>query len=89
MAKDANVIGTDMKGLTVRWSRFIEGVDMVYAGIRSMLEALDAETMGEALMRKGQVMERTTQSVVDKKEEKDAGEKTGSGGCTHKFLVII
>ena len=60
------------KEVTVRWSKMTDGVGLVFAGVMSMLEALDAGTARDIL---------TACKVEDgKKEGEDnAAEETGAG----------
>ena len=62
------------KEVTVRWSKMTDGIGLVFAGVMSMLEALDASTARDIM---------TACKVEDGgkagKEENDAAEETGAG----------
>ena len=61
------------KEVTVRWSKMTDGIGLVFAGVMSMLEALDASTARDIM---------TACKVEDGgkagKEENDAAEETGA-----------
>ena len=60
------------KEVTVRWSKMTDGIGLVFAGVMSMLEALDAGTARDIL---------TACKVEDGKKdgEDNAAEETGAG----------
>ncbi|MBP3205406.1 MAG: hypothetical protein J6I76_16300 [Oribacterium sp.] len=61
------------KEVTVRWSKMTDGIGLVFAGVMSMLEALDAGTARD-------ILQHVNQTEADKKEgEDDAAEETGAG----------
>lgn len=60
------------KEITVRWSKMTDGIGLVFAGVMSMLEALDAGTARDIM---------TACKVEDggKEGEDNAAEETGAG----------
>ncbi len=74
---NANGAKTDMKEITVRWDKFVDGVGMVFAGVHSMLEALDAAVMEDILNGNNQDKEKISVKAVE-----DAAEKTGAGSVS-------
>ena len=61
------------KEVTVRWSKMTDGIGLVFAGVMSMLEALDASTAKD-------ILQHINQTEADQKEGEDnAAEETGAG----------
>ena len=62
------------KEVTVKWSKMTDGIGLVFAGVMSMLEALDAGTARD-------IMTACNKEYGDKagKEETNAAEETGAG----------
>ena len=79
---DSTFTNEDVKNEgTVRWSKMTDGIGLVFAGVISMLEALDGGTMEDIL---------TTCKVEDGdksgKEESDTSEETGAGNVDDERL---
>ena len=61
------------KEVTVKWSKMTDGIGLVFAGVMSMLEALDAGTARD-------ILQHVNRTETDKKEGEDnAAEETGAG----------
>ena len=62
------------KEVTVRWSKMTDGIGLVFAGVMSMLEALDAGTARDIMAAC-----KIEDGGKAGKEENDAAEETGAG----------
>ena len=71
--KTAAVETAEKKEVTVSWHKMTDGIGLVFAGVLSMLEALDAGTASD-------IMNFVNQGSVGKKEgEANDAEDTGAG----------
>lgn len=60
------------KEVTVRWSKMTDGIGLVFAGVMSMLEALDAGTARD-------IMAACKVGAEEKEGEDNVAEETGAG----------
>lgn len=74
---ETNAIPVDTeekKAMTVSWRKLTDGIGLVFAGVLTMLEAMDAKTARDILDGYSQDI-----SGQAEQEEKENGEKTGTG----------
>ena len=65
----------EAKAVTVKLSKLTEGIGMVFAGVLTMLEALDASSANQLLER----FNATEESRTIHEDKPDAAEETGTG----------
>lgn len=69
------------KEVTVKWSKMTDGIGLVFAGVMSMLEALDAGTARDILTAcKAEDGEKAGKEVANAAEETGAGTVDGDAG---------
>lgn len=72
---NAAVNSEKMKEVTVKWGKFTDAVSLVFAGVISMLEAVDAKTARDIL----NYYDEKDNKPAREEDNPDASEKTGDG----------
>ncbi len=89
----ANGAITDLKKITVHWDKFVDGVGMVFAGVHSMLEALDASKtkgiLNESIQDKENSVTKVAEDVTEKTDTVSAVSDpfAGTGGVKDELIT--